>query len=283
MRIQRVLNSDVAMIFDECTPYPADERQAADSMRLSLRWAERSRRAHEGNPNALFGIVQGGMYERLRDESLRGLRDIGFDGYAIGGLSVGEPKDEMLRILRHTAPQLPADRAALSHGRGHAGGHRGRGRGRHRHVRLRAADAQRAQRLAVHAQRHDQAAQQPLPQRSAAGGRGSARATPAATSRAPICTICSASTRCWARGSTPSTTCTTSRNSWRACAQAIERGRVRPSSRDTVARRRGLSLRKSAKIRAFPTAWRLADALSSACDNSDQRTQGSNAPGGDTC
>ena len=107
MRIQRALNSDVVMIFDECTPYPADERQAADSMRLSLRWAERSRRAHEGNSNALFGIVQGSMYEHLRDESLQRLCEIGFDGYAIGGLSVGEPKVDMLRVLRHTAQQLP--------------------------------------------------------------------------------------------------------------------------------------------------------------------------------
>jgi queuine tRNA-ribosyltransferase len=108
MRIQRTLNSDVAMIFDECTPYPADEREAAASMRLSLRWAERSRRAHEGNGNALFGIVQGGMHEALRNESLAGLQEIGFDGYAIGGLSVGEPKAEMRRILRHSAPQLPS-------------------------------------------------------------------------------------------------------------------------------------------------------------------------------
>jgi queuine tRNA-ribosyltransferase len=107
MRIQRTLNSDIVMVFDECTPYPADERAAADSMRMSLRWAQRSRRAHEGNPNALFGIVQGGMYESLRDESLAGLADIGFDGYAIGGLSVGEPKADMLRVLRHTAPRLP--------------------------------------------------------------------------------------------------------------------------------------------------------------------------------
>jgi queuine tRNA-ribosyltransferase len=110
MRIQRVLDSDVAMIFDECTPYPADERQAAESMRLSLRWAQRSKRAHEGNPNALFGIVQGGMYEHLREESLCGLLDLGFDGLAIGGLSVGEPKEEMLRILRHSTPLLPAQR-----------------------------------------------------------------------------------------------------------------------------------------------------------------------------
>ncbi|MBI1395135.1 MAG: tRNA guanosine(34) transglycosylase Tgt [Betaproteobacteria bacterium] len=110
MRIQRVLDSDIAMIFDECTPYPATEGEAAASMRLSLRWAERSRRAFDGSRNALFGIVQGGMYETLRDESLAGLRGIGFDGYAIGGLSVGEPKDDMRRILAHTAPRLPEDR-----------------------------------------------------------------------------------------------------------------------------------------------------------------------------
>jgi queuine tRNA-ribosyltransferase len=114
MRIQRVLDSDIAMIFDECTPYPADLPVAQASMELSLRWAERSRRAWDASTgahaNALFGIVQGGMHERLRDVSLAGLQQIGFDGYAIGGLSVGEPKDDMLRILRHTAPQLPADR-----------------------------------------------------------------------------------------------------------------------------------------------------------------------------
>jgi len=121
MRIQTALDSDVAMVFDECTPYeidgrPATKDEAAASMRLSLRWAQRSpgelRRRGEarGRRNALFGIVQGGMYEPLRDESLGGLADIGFDGYAIGGLSVGEPKEDMLRILSHTAPQLPRDR-----------------------------------------------------------------------------------------------------------------------------------------------------------------------------
>jgi queuine tRNA-ribosyltransferase len=110
MRIQRVLDSDVAMVFDECTPYPADEDQAAASMRLSLRWARRSRAAHDGNRNALFGIVQGSIYERLRDESLEGLLQIGFDGYAIGGLAVGEPKADMRRILSHTAAALPGDR-----------------------------------------------------------------------------------------------------------------------------------------------------------------------------
>ncbi len=118
MRIQRVLNADVVMIFDECLEHPAAEQQAADSMRRSLRWAERSRRAHEGNPNALFGIVQGGMYEALRDVSLAGLREIGFDGYAIGGLSVGEPKADRRRILAHTAPQLPQDKPRYLMGMG---------------------------------------------------------------------------------------------------------------------------------------------------------------------
>jgi queuine tRNA-ribosyltransferase len=117
MRIQRSLNSDIAMIFDECTPYeiegrPATIEEAGASMRLSLRWARRSRDAFDAqdNPNALFGIVQGGMFESLRDESLEGLTDIGFDGYAIGGLSVGEPKADMMRVLDHIGPRLPADR-----------------------------------------------------------------------------------------------------------------------------------------------------------------------------
>jgi queuine tRNA-ribosyltransferase len=137
MQIQHALDSDVAMIFDECTPYerdgvPTSFDDAASSMQLSLRWARRSRTAWDelhatgatsatravdatcaadatgaGAGNALFGIVQGGMFEALRDESLAGLVDIGFDGYAIGGLSVGEPKEEMLRVLSHTAPRLP--------------------------------------------------------------------------------------------------------------------------------------------------------------------------------
>lgn len=114
MRIQRSLNSDIAMVFDECTPYsidgrPATAEEAARSMRMSLRWARRSRDEflRLQNPNALFGIVQGGMYEHLRDESLAGLTDIGFEGYAIGGLSVGEPKEDMMRILAHVTPRLP--------------------------------------------------------------------------------------------------------------------------------------------------------------------------------
>lgn len=116
MRIQRSLNSDIVMVFDECTPYEIDGRaatqeEAARSMRMSLRWARRSREEFDRleNPNALFGIVQGGMYENLRDESLAGLTDIGFHGYAIGGLSVGEPKEDMMRVLSHVAPRLPAN------------------------------------------------------------------------------------------------------------------------------------------------------------------------------
>jgi queuine tRNA-ribosyltransferase len=110
MAVQRALGSDVVMVFDECTPYPATRDEARASMELSLRWARRSREAHGDSPAALFGIVQGGMYEDLRQRSLEGLLDIGFDGYAIGGLSVGEPKDEMLRVVEAVAPELPADR-----------------------------------------------------------------------------------------------------------------------------------------------------------------------------
>jgi queuine tRNA-ribosyltransferase len=110
MQVQRELGSDIVMIFDECTPYPATVQEAADSMRLSLRWAKRSKDAHGDNPNALFGIVQGGMYEHLREESINGLLDIGFDGYAIGGLSVGEPKDEMMGTLDAIHSKMPTDK-----------------------------------------------------------------------------------------------------------------------------------------------------------------------------
>jgi queuine tRNA-ribosyltransferase len=112
MRIQHVLDSEIAMIFDECTPYPATEKQARDSMELSLRWAERSRRAFDdrGNPNSLFGIVQGGVYPELRRRSAEALIDIGFDGYAIGGLAVGEPEHERNATLERVEPLLPRDR-----------------------------------------------------------------------------------------------------------------------------------------------------------------------------
>ncbi|GGP53298.1 queuine tRNA-ribosyltransferase [Shewanella algicola] len=112
MQIQDSLGSDVVMIFDECTPYPATHDEARKSMQMSLRWAKRSRDEFDRleNPNSLFGIIQGGVYEDLRDESVKGLVDIGFDGYAVGGLAVGEPKEDMHRILEHVCPQIPADK-----------------------------------------------------------------------------------------------------------------------------------------------------------------------------
>ena len=110
MRIQRVLNSDIVMAFDECTPHPATHSEAQISMRLSMRWAQRSQEAHRGNPNALFGIIQGGMYEDLRGESIEKLVALNFDGYAIGGLSVGEPKADMQRIMSFTTPRMPEDK-----------------------------------------------------------------------------------------------------------------------------------------------------------------------------
>jgi len=110
MAVQRALGSDIVMVFDECTPYPATEAEARTSMELSLRWARRSRDAHGDSPAALFGIVQGGMYPELRRRSLEGLLEIGFDGYAVGGLSVGEPKDERERVLDNLVGHIPADR-----------------------------------------------------------------------------------------------------------------------------------------------------------------------------
>jgi len=110
MEVQRKLGSDIVMIFDECTPYPASHEVAKISMDLSMRWAKRSKDAHGDSPAALFGIVQGGMYEDLRKVSIDGLKQIGFDGYAIGGLSVGEPKDEMMATLDYTEPHMPTDK-----------------------------------------------------------------------------------------------------------------------------------------------------------------------------
>jgi queuine tRNA-ribosyltransferase len=107
MQAQRDLGADIVMIFDECTPYPASHEAARESMELSLRWAERSKSAHGASPSALFGIVQGGMYEDLREHSIQGLKNIEFDGYAIGGLSVGEPKEEMLKVLDVVTPHMP--------------------------------------------------------------------------------------------------------------------------------------------------------------------------------
>jgi queuine tRNA-ribosyltransferase len=118
MRIQRVLNSDIVMAFDECTPYPADLSVARSSMELSLRWAERSLRGHGDNPNALFGIIQGGMHESLREISAREMAQMDFPGYAIGGLSVGEPAEDRTRILEHTPPLLPVQKPRYLMGMG---------------------------------------------------------------------------------------------------------------------------------------------------------------------
>ena len=199
MQVQRAFDSDVVMVFDECTPYPATRDQAASSSQLSLRWAARSKIAHEGNPNALFGIVQGGMFEDLRDESLAGLAAIGFDGYAIGGLSVGEPKEDMYRIQSHIAPRLPADKPRYLMGVGHARGHcRCSGR-RHRYVRLRNANPQRSAMdgcsLVTAISRFVTRATVPTPTRSTPR----AAATPVATSAARISITCKRSTKSWAR------------------------------------------------------------------------------------
>lgn len=118
IRMQHVLGADIMMVLDECTAHPATEAQARASMELSLRWAEQSRRCHDNHKAALFGIIQGGMYQHLRDISLTGLRQIGFDGYAIGGLSVGEPKALMLRMVTHVAPQMPPEKPRYLMGAG---------------------------------------------------------------------------------------------------------------------------------------------------------------------
>ncbi len=110
IQIQKSLNSDIAMVFDDCTPYPATWDQALVSMERSSGWAERSKKAFEGSENALFGIIQGSMYPRLRERSLNSLINVGFDGYAIGGLSVGEPKDRMNDIIKSIAPQMPRNK-----------------------------------------------------------------------------------------------------------------------------------------------------------------------------
>lgn len=108
--MQRDLGSDIVMCFDECMPYPATEKEAKESMELSMRWAKRSKDAHNDNPSVLFGIIQGGIYEHLRDESLAKLKEIDFDVFAIGGLSVEEDKEDMIKILDHAAHQMPEDK-----------------------------------------------------------------------------------------------------------------------------------------------------------------------------
>ncbi len=179
IEVQHELNADVTMIFDECTPYPASERDAGESMQLSLRWAARSRerfdqlkQAEPERGEALFGIVQGGIYDALREESLAGLTAIGFDGYAIGGLAVGEPEDERHAVLDALMPRMPADRAALPDGRRYAGRYCRSRAARRRHVRLRDSDTTCPQRPAIHVARYGQIPARPVSGRYVAAGPG---------------------------------------------------------------------------------------------------------------
>ena len=174
IEVQRLLGSDIAMQLDECVRLPAERADIERAMQLSLRWAERCKRAFAQAPPGymLFGIVQGGDVPALRQASARGLVEIGFHGYAIGGLAVGEPQAVMLATIEQTVPALPRGPAALSDGGRHARGYSGGGRARHRHVRLRDADPQRAARRGLHPVRPDQPAQRAPCRRSAAARRG---------------------------------------------------------------------------------------------------------------
>ena len=169
IEIQNLLGADIVMQLDECLKLPAPRAEIERAMRLSLRWAERCKRAFEGAApgRALFGIVQGGDDAALRIESARALADIGFPGYAIGGLAVGEPQDGHARDDRGGRAGAARRQAALSDGRRHAGRSARSGRARHRHVRLRAADAQWPPRARLHALRRDQSAQRAPCRRSA--------------------------------------------------------------------------------------------------------------------
>jgi queuine tRNA-ribosyltransferase len=227
MQIQKVLNSDIVMIFDECTPYPATLDEAAKSMRLSMRWAQRSRDEHNKleNSNALFGIVQGGMHEDLRDESLAGLDDIGFDGMAIGGLSVGEPKGRHGAHPRPYRAQNADSQAALPDGRRHAGGSGAFGsagidmfdcvmptrNARNGHLFTRFGDVK------IKNAR--------FTRRIPALSTRVATATPARTSPAATCTTCSAAVKSSVACSTPSTTCIFIRPSWPRCAPRLRPAR----------------------------------------------------------
>ena len=143
--VQHALGADIVMAFDECTPHPATQDEARASMELSLRWAERSRQAHGEHPSVLFGIGQGGLYPELRLECQQRLEEIGFDGYAVGGLSVGESFEERSTVLEALGPHLPAAQPRLPDGCGAAGGYRRCGSLRHGSVRLRDSDPARPQ------------------------------------------------------------------------------------------------------------------------------------------
>ncbi len=164
IEIQEALGSDIMMCFDDCTPYPAERAYVEKSMALTHRWARRCRDAKKTPDQALFGIVQGGVHQDLRKDSVEALASIGFDGYAIGGLSVGEPKDIMMETIGATAPMLPAGQATLPDGSGHPGGPRRRRPLRDRPVRLRHADPQREERITIYKSRKGCYKKRPLPE-----------------------------------------------------------------------------------------------------------------------
>ena len=165
MEIQAHLGADIAMAFDECPPGDAPREVVAEATARTTRWARRCREAHRREDQWLFGIVQGGVEPDLRETSARELMDLDFPGYAVGGLSVGEPRHERDRVLDHLDPILPGGAAPLPHGGGDPGGpHRVGGAGR-RHVRLRPAHPQRPQRPALHPPRSPLDPQRPLPRR----------------------------------------------------------------------------------------------------------------------
>ena len=192
IEIQALLGADISMQLDECLKLPAEREEIARAMQLSLRWAERSKRAFEGRARegyALFGIVQGGDDLALRAKSARALVDIGFEGYAIGGLAVGEPQEVMLKIVAETAPMLPAERPRYLMGVGTPDDLLAGGGARHRHVRLRAADPQWPSRHGLHPLWFDQSGQCAPRQRSRARSTSRARIRPRGLIRAPICII----------------------------------------------------------------------------------------------
>ena len=198
MEIQRLLGSDIQMQFDECVRLPCAHAEADRAMRLSLRWAERSKAAFGAQPGrAIFGIVQGGVETGLRIESARALVAIGFDGYAIGGLAVGEPQAEMLAMIETVAPHLPTEKPRYLMGVGHARRSAAESVARRRHVRLRDADARRPPRHGLHPPRAHEPAQRALRRRSAADRRTLSARRRRATIRAPIGAISSSRARSW--------------------------------------------------------------------------------------
>ena len=201
VEVQRLLGADIAMQLDECVRLPAERGDIERAMQLSLRWAERCKRAFETAPPGamLFGIVQGGDVPALRHASARALVEIGFHGYAIGGLAVGEPQAVMLAMIERDGAAAARGSSALPDGRRHAGGSAGSRGARHRHVRLRAADPQRPAWRRLHAARHGQPAQCAPRRRSAPARRGKATGRRRERIRAPICITWSSPTRCSAR------------------------------------------------------------------------------------